>query len=188
MSSIWFQVTRKSCQTVRTSEGQLVFESLMGMNEYTCERKIMMVLCDCLTCFHVVMMIIMLWPVSGYLWQSPLAMCAVHHQGLHPASLWAALISQKQPEIFSLTMLLRPHLDYKPPFPSDKIDQSGLWLLTLGNNFICSQLQNMILGQRLIKSPVILLPPATERRVPRARRSAQHETISQKIPSRVGND
>ena len=88
----------------------------------------MMVLCECLTCFHVVMMIIMLWPWSGYLWQSPPAMCAVHHHGLHPASLWAALISQKQPEIFSLTKLLRPHLDYKPPFPSDKIDHSGLWL------------------------------------------------------------
>ena len=145
------------------------------------------VVSQCLTCFHVVMMIIMLWPWSGYLWQSPPAMCAVHHQGLHPASLWAALISQKQPEIFSLTKLLRPHLDYKPPFPSDKIDQSaGCDFFTLGHNFIriCSQLQNMILGERLIKSPVILLPPATERRVPPgpAQRSARDNFTENSIP------
>ena len=107
--------------------------------------------------------------------------------GLHPASLWAALISQKQPEIFSLTMLLRPHLDYKPPFPSDKIYQSeGCDFFTVGHNFIriCSQLQNMILGQRLIKSPVILLPPATERRVPPgpAQRSARDNFTENSIP------
>lgn len=63
---------------------------------------------ECVACFHVVMMIIMLWPVPGYLWQSPDHVCCALHPELHPASLWPALINQKQPEIFSLTKLLRP--------------------------------------------------------------------------------
>ena len=111
--------------------------------------------------------------------------CALHHPGLHPSSLWPA--GPYQPKIFSLTKLLRPLLDDNKPLYRQELDQSQGWLFTPRHNFnpICSQLRNMILGrQQLIKSPVIL-PLATERRVPPG---AQQETISQKIPSRVGND
>ena len=57
----------------------------------------MMVLCECLTCFHVVMMIIMLWPCSGYLWQSALTMCVLYTipGSTHPRYDPPALISQK---------------------------------------------------------------------------------------------